>query len=128
MLRFPHARVAHSRSTSETGSKASTPTHQPATPTTDVHSYLASGHTWVIAACLALTIVFLAPSTASAIFTRPFIRQLTETPLTAPVPGPLIEPYGVAVAGNGDVYVTSDIPGNNTGLNFRAGAEAVDRF
>ena len=70
----------------------------------------------------------VAPSPAGAVFTRPFVRQLTEAPLTAPVPGPLIEPYGVAVAGNGDVYVTSDISGINTGLNHRAGAEVVDQF
>jgi hypothetical protein len=77
---------------------------------------------------VALATAMVAPSPAGAVFTRPFVRQLTEAPLTAPVPGPLIEPYGVAVAGDGDVYVTSDIDGNNTGESHRAGAEAVDQF
>jgi hypothetical protein len=61
--------------------------------------------------CAAIAVALIAPAPAAAVFTRPFVRQLTEVPAGAPVPGPLDEPRGVAVnPASGDVLLTSAYP------------------
>jgi cell division septation protein DedD len=52
--------------------------------------------------------VLVASAPALAVFTRPYLSQLPEVPVTAPVPGPIGNPGGVAVDPvNGAVYVSS---------------------
>ena len=85
---------------------------------------------WILAATL-LSIVsgLVASAPAMAVFTRPYVRQLTGAPETVPVPGVFPNPTGVAIdPANNEVYVTN----NDLALNGAGGpsliAPTIDEF